>query len=163
MRAAPLLALLFPAAVALAVTSVSVAILTAANRPGVVSLIGTGVLAAAIAGHLILIPLWGPLGAATVTAVTGTVGALVALALVHRTWRVHAYATALRAVLLAVPAYAIASAIATPTTWGLVVKLTLLSAGVAGAFLALGELDRDETTRLWTALQSKRLTNAKVG
>jgi O-antigen/teichoic acid export membrane protein len=157
--AAPLLALLFFAAVALAVTSVSVAILTAASRPGVVSLLGIGVLGTAVTGHLILIPLLGPPGAATVTAATGGAGALIALLIVHRVWHVQVYATAIRAILIGAPVYWAAVTIATPAFWSLIAKLVLLSAAAAGAFVLLGEMDRNELGRLRMLLRSSRFSS----
>jgi O-antigen/teichoic acid export membrane protein len=154
--AAPLLALLFAAAVALAVTAVAMAIVTAADRPHTVSLLGVGILGAALVGHIVFIPHFGALGAAAVTAVTGAVGALVALGLVHRVWRVHAYGTLLRAVLVAALTRWAAGATVTSTAWGLVAKLGLLSFGVVGAFIVIGELNSDDMMWLREALPRKR-------
>ena len=161
--AAPLVALLFAAAVALAVTAVAVAIVTAAHHTGMVSLLGVGILAAAVAGHLLVIPRWGATGAATVTAVTGAVGALVALALVHRVWRVRVAGTALRAALVAAPAYWAAATLTTPSAWGVAAKLALLALAVAGAFVALGELTGAEVTRLRAALPGARPAPTRSG
>ena len=101
--AAPLLTLLFAAGVGFSVTSVAVAIITAADRPTIVSMLGVGILGAAIIGHLVLIPRLGALGAATVTAVTGASGAALTIGIVHSVWRVHAYDTLCRAVVVAPP------------------------------------------------------------
>ena len=149
--AAPLLTLLFAAGVGFSVTSVAVAIITAADRPTIVSMLGVGILGAAIIGHLVLIPRLGALGAATVTAVTGASGAALAIGIVHSVWRVHAYDTLCRAVVVAAPSYWAATTIATPTPLGVVVKLTLLSLAVVGAFIALGELHADDKVRLRAA------------
>jgi O-antigen/teichoic acid export membrane protein len=146
--AAPLLTLLFAAAVGTSVSSVAVAIIMAADRPAIVSMLGIGSLGAAIIGHLVLIPRLGALGAAIVTAVTGASGAALAIGIVHGVWRVHAYHTLFRAVVIAAPAYWAAAYIATPTLLGVVVKLTLLSLVVVGAFIALGELHADDKVRL---------------
>ena len=146
--AAPLLTLLFAAGVGFSVTSVAVTIITAADRPTIVSMLGVGILGAAIIGHLILIPRLGALGAATVTAVTGASGAALAVGIVHFVWRVHAYDTLCRAVVVAAPSYWAAVNIATPTPLGVAVKLTLLSLAVVGAFIALGELRADDKARL---------------
>jgi O-antigen/teichoic acid export membrane protein len=150
--AAPLLARLFAAAAALTVTAVSVAILTAANRNAIVTAIGLGVLAAAIAGHSVLIPQSGAIGAANVTLVTATAGSLLALAAVHRIAKVQVFSTLARAVLIAIPAYWGASAIGTSGAFGLIAKFSLISAGILAAFIALGELSGNEMARLKAAV-----------
>ncbi|MDB4881829.1 MAG: putative polysaccharide transport protein [Gemmatimonadetes bacterium] len=152
--AAPLLALLFAAAVAIATMAVTVAIITAIDHPRVVSVIGVSVLALAIGGHVLLIPRLGATGAALVTAGTAAVGALVSVALVHRAWHVHAYATLVRAASIGVPAYWVSSAFATQRPLALVLKMSLLSILVIGAFLALGELEPAER-RQWWALRPR--------
>ncbi|HEX7977919.1 MAG TPA: oligosaccharide flippase family protein [Gemmatimonadaceae bacterium] len=149
----PLLALLFAGGVALALMTVAVSIITAIDQQRVVSMIGLAVLAAAVVGHLVMIPRFGALGAATVTTACGTMGALVSLACVHRMWGVHAYATMARAAALALPAYWLASHLA-GVGGGLLVlvlALGLMTAGVAVAFVVLGELDAAERRR-WRAV-----------
>ena len=159
--AGPLLALLFAAAVALAAMAVAVAIITAVDHPRLVSVIGVSVLGAAIVGHLLLIPRLGAVGAALVSAGVGAVGALVSVALVHRVWHVHAYATLARAVLIAGPAYWASSVVATARPLALVLELTVLSLLVVAAFLAIGELAPGER-RYWWALRP-RWISARVG
>ncbi|MEO6525182.1 MAG: oligosaccharide flippase family protein [Gemmatimonadaceae bacterium] len=159
--AGPLLALLFAAAVALAVMAVAVSIITAVDHPRLVSAIGVSVLAAAIVGHLLLIPRLGSAGAALVSAGVGALGALVSVALVHRVWHVHAYATLARAALIAGPAYWASSVIATPRPLALVLELSALSLLVAATFLVIGELAPDER-RYWWSLRP-RWRSARVG
>jgi O-antigen/teichoic acid export membrane protein len=145
--ASPLLALLFAGAVSLATMAVAVAIVTAADHQRLVSWLGVGVLGAALVGHLVFIPRLGAVGAALVTAVAATVGALASVVLVHRMWGVHAYATLLRAALIAGPVYLAAVAVATPGAPALVLKLALLSCAIVAAFVASGELDVEERRR----------------
>lgn len=145
-----LLGLLFAAGVAVAVMAVAVAIITAVDHQGVVSVLGLGILGVAIVGHLVLIPRFGVAGAAAVTAVAGSVGSLAALALVHRLWGVHAYSTIARSALIAAPTYWLAAHVHAGGAIALVLKLGLLSLAVIGAFLLLGELDADERRR-WLA------------
>ena len=155
-----LLALLFAAGVALVVMSVSVSIVTAMDAQGVVSVLGIGVLAGALAGHLLLIPRFGAVGAATVTAIAGVAGGMASVALVHRLSGVHAYGTLVRAALIAVPTYWLA--VRTPTSGGvaLAAKLALLSALVVGAIVALGELDADDRSRIRATWPRRRLVPA---
>jgi O-antigen/teichoic acid export membrane protein len=153
--AGPLLALLFAAAVAIAVMSVAVAILTAANHARLVSVLGVSVVGAAIAGHFAFIPRFGALGAASVTAVTGGLGAMLMIVLVQRVWGVHAHTTTLRAMLIAVPAYWAAAVVETPGVLALSAKLALLSIAVVAAFAGLGEFDRSERAAIRSALQER--------
>jgi O-antigen/teichoic acid export membrane protein len=143
----PLLALLFAGGVALAIMSVAVSIITAIDEQRIVSVLGLAVLGAAIVGHLTLIPRFGAVGAATVTVLCGVAGALVTLALVHRMWGVHAYATMARAAAIAVPAYWIAAHLSGVGLLVLILSLAVMSIGVVVAFVFLGELDADERRR----------------
>lgn len=158
--AGPLLALLFAAAVAVAVMTVAVSIITAADHQRIVSFLGVVVLGGALVGHVTLIPRLGASGAALVTIVAATVGALVSVVLVHRTWGVHAYATLVRAALIAAPTYWAASAVATPGAALLALKLAVLSAAVIGAFILSGELDTDERRRWLTRPPFARVARA---
>jgi O-antigen/teichoic acid export membrane protein len=140
--------------------AVAVAIVTAADHQRVVTMLGVGVLGAALVGHLLLIPRLGAHGAALVTAVAGSAGALLSVVLVHRLWGVHAYATLARAALIAAPAYWAAAAIATPRALGLVLELALLSAAVVAGFVLAGELDADERRRWRVRLRFGRPSHA---
>ena len=155
-----LLALLFGAGVALVVMSVAVSIVTAMDAHRVVSALGIGVLVGAMAGHLLLIPRYGAVGAAMVTAMAGIAGGMASIALVHRAWGVRAYGTLARAALIAVPTYLVA--VRTPTSGGIALsaKLALLSALVVGAFVALGELDAGDRLRIRAAWPRRRLVPA---
>ena len=157
----PLLALLFAGGVALVVMSVSVSIVTAMDAQRVVSVLGVGLLTGALAGHLVLIPRYGAIGAAMVTAIASAAGGLAAVMLVHRLWHVHTYATVLRAVLIAGPVYWLATLLPEAGGGALVVKLALLSALVIGAFVAMGELDADDRRRVRAAWPRRRLMPAE--
>jgi len=147
----PLLALLFSGGVALAVMSVGVSIITAIDQQRIVSRLGLGLLTAAVVGHLVMIPRFGALGAAAVTTLCGAMGALAALALVHRKWGVHAYGTMTRAAVVALPAYWLAARVPAAGLVVLLLVLGVMTAGVAVAFVVLGELDADERRR-WRAI-----------
>jgi O-antigen/teichoic acid export membrane protein len=131
--------------------SVAVSIITAIDRQRVVSMIGLSVLVAAMIGHLVMIPRFGAVGAATVTTVCGAMGALASLTLVHRMWGVHAWATLARAAVLALPAYWLAAHVPAAGLLVLGLVLGLMTVAVGVAFVALGELDADERRR-WRAM-----------
>jgi O-antigen/teichoic acid export membrane protein len=147
--------------VALVVMAVSVSVVTAADEQRVVSLLGVGVLAAAVVGHLVLIPRFGAVGAATVTACASVAGGLASVVLVHRLWNVRAYATLLRAALIAGPAYWLATIAPAGGALALVTKIGLLSVFVLGGFVVLGEIDADERRRLRAAWPRRRLASAR--
>jgi O-antigen/teichoic acid export membrane protein len=155
-----LLALLFAAGVALVVMSIGVSIVTAMDAQQVVSVLGLGLLAVAMAGHLLLISRFGALGAAMVTSGTSIVGGLVAVVLVHRLWHVRAYATLFRGLLIAGPVYWLATLLPTSGGVALFVKVALLTALIPGAFVLLGELDATERLRIRAAWPRRRLARA---
>jgi O-antigen/teichoic acid export membrane protein len=155
-----LLALLFSGGVALVVMSVSVSIVTAMDAQRVVSVLGVGVLGTALVGHLVLIPRFGAVGAAVVTSGASVVGGIASVILVHRLWHVNAYATLLRAVLIAGPAYWLATVLPTSGGIALVAKLAVLGALVVVAFVAMGELDADERRRVRAAWPRRRVMRA---
>jgi O-antigen/teichoic acid export membrane protein len=156
-----LLALLFTGGVALVVMSVSVSVATAMDAQRVVSVLGVGVLAGALAGHLVLIPRFGAVGAAVVTAGASVAGGLASILLVQRSWHVNASATLIRGALIAGPAYWLATVLPTSGGLALVAKLAVLSALVVAAFVAMGALDADERRRMRMAWPRRRLVRAE--
>jgi O-antigen/teichoic acid export membrane protein len=155
-----LLALLFTAGVALVVMSVSVSIVTAMDAQRIVSVLGVGVLGGALAGHLWLIPRFGAVGAAMVTACASVAGGLASVVLVHRLWHVHAYPTLIRGALIAGPVYWVTTLLPASGGVALVAKLAVLSALVVGAFVAMGELDAGERRRVRAAWPRRLLMRA---
>jgi O-antigen/teichoic acid export membrane protein len=156
-----MLALLFAGGVALVVMSVSVSVVTAMDAQRIVSVLGIGVLAGALVGHLVLIPRYGAAGAAMVTAGMSVAGGLASVILVHRLWHLNAYATLIRGVLIAGPVYWLATLLPTSGAAALVAKLAVLSALVVAAFVAMGELDAGERRRLRAAWPLRRLVRAE--
>ena len=147
-----LLALLFAAGVALVVMSVSVSVVTATDAHGVVSVLGVGVLVGAIGGHLVLVPRYGAVGAAIVTACASVAGGLASMLLVQRSWQVSAYPTLIRGGLIAGPLYWLATLLPAAGGVSLVAKLAGLGALVVAAFVVTGELDADERRRVRSLL-----------
>jgi len=142
--AAPLLAQLIFGAVALAMISVATAILTAAGKPGWTFALAGPLLPLAVAGHLLLIPRLGAIGASLVTTLVAGLGALAAVLAVYRVWQILPPAgTVLRSVLVCGFAYALAALWATP---GLVLllKLPVIVLAIPLAFALLGEFSNDE-------------------
>jgi O-antigen/teichoic acid export membrane protein len=155
--AAPLLALLFAATVALSTTAVCVAIVTAAAQSARVSsnvsVLGVLLVGSAIVGHGLLIPRLGALGAAMATAVSAALSACAGLVMVHRRYQLQAYASAIRAIVAAAVVYGAAIVIPAASWWLVVLKLALLTAAALSILLLLGELEPDDRKRLRALLR----------
>ena len=154
--AAPLMALLVFAAVALAVVSVSTALLTAADRVGLTLAVAASMVGAAGLAHVAVIPRMGPRGAALVTLVTAVAGAAVAVGAAIRQHRTPVPGgTLARCMTLAGAAYL--AAWAWPAAGAVVlVKLALLAAVVPLALAALGEFSHTERRALRAAFAAWR-------
>jgi O-antigen/teichoic acid export membrane protein len=105
-------------------------------------------LAAAVAGHLLMVPRLGPIGAAATTATVAIAGAsVVAVAARRRAGLRFPWATLVRAVAIAPGAWMLASIPAFTATW-IIVKLVLVTIAVVAAYLLTGELNAPERRRL---------------
>jgi hypothetical protein len=94
------------------------------------------------------------MGAAVVTGAAAAVGAGIALAATRATWRVAPpVGTCLRGLVLSVPAYLAATWWSTPGAWWFL-KVGLLGAGVAAAYLALGECSTGELSAFARAVRA---------
>jgi len=83
-----ILAVLTFAALSLVMVSISTVVLTAINRARSAALLAGGLLISATVGHLLVIPHFGAMGAAIVTASVAATGAVAALTAIYSTWRV---------------------------------------------------------------------------
>ena len=129
--AAPLFAVLVFGALGLVWLSVGAAVLTAAGKPWWTVAIAGPLVALALAGHLVLIPRYGALGAAAVSTGLALLGGMAAFGAVHRVWSiVPPRAAVLRAAALAGGAWVLASLWS--TSGGLLaVKLATISVAIA--------------------------------
>jgi O-antigen/teichoic acid export membrane protein len=144
----PLLACLIVGKVAAVMISITFVMLIAAERPAFSVLLAAPMLAIALIGHLMLIPRFGSIAAACVTAGLEIIGALVALGLAHRFLRVWPpAATVFRTLLIAAGAGFAATSWPAAGIW-LVVKLVLIASGIAGAYALLGEFKPNEVAWL---------------
>lgn len=138
------LAVLMIGAAALVVLAIATAILVAIGR--VKSLIGLGIamVVAALAGHVILIPSFGALGASAVTTATSLAAATTAVVLAHRISGVAVpVGTLVRSSTVAVAAYLAASGWATDGP-AVIAQLAVLAAGVTAALVVLREFNPGE-------------------
>jgi len=144
LQAAPLLALLIFGAAAMLMISVATAILTAAGKPTWPIALTLPFLPLAAAGHLLLIPRFGAVGAAAVTSVFAMSAALILVMAVHRLWKViPPLTTAARSLLLCGLAFVL------PSFWPtagamLFLKFSALAILILGLFALLGEFTAGE-------------------
>lgn len=156
--AAPVVARLIFAALALVTISVGISILIAAGKPSWPVLVTLPMVALAAGGLWWTIPRYGAVGAATVTMTVALCGAAAMVAAVFRCWKiVPPLASVLRSGLLAGLAYAGASVWGTPGLW-VVVKLAAGTFLIAGGYLLLGEFSARERLLVFSFLPWKRKT-----
>jgi O-antigen/teichoic acid export membrane protein len=142
--AGPILSFLILAAIGVLAINVSKTILTALGKPGWTFIIAGPMIPLALAGHLILIPMLGGIGAAIVTASVACMGAVVGLYTVYRIWRVFPpLKTVIISSLCSIPGYVIASM--WPTSgFVLILKLAAIVFIILICFFLFGEFTRNE-------------------
>ena len=152
--AAPLLALLILGAIAFVMISVTMAIMTAAGAARLTLAMSAPLIPLAIAGHLVLIPRYGSLGAAFVTTLCAGLAALACMLVVHHIWSVLPPTRTLgRSVLVSVFAYGLA--VVWPASgFMLVLKLLVIAAVIVAAFVALREFKAYEIAYVRSCLGS---------
>jgi O-antigen/teichoic acid export membrane protein len=142
--AAPLLAVLIFGALALVMIAVTTAILTAAGKPGWTFVLTGPLLPLALAGHLVMIPRLGMIGASLVTTLLAGLGAAATVLAVHRCWRIlPPWETLMRSLLISGGAYVLAVLWPAPGML-LVFKLPVIGLLISLSFLLLGEFSAAE-------------------
>jgi O-antigen/teichoic acid export membrane protein len=145
--AAPILAILIFGAIALAMISVTTAILTAAGKPNWTFALAAPLVPLAIAGDLVAIPRLGASGAALVTTTVASLGAIASVLMVYRLWQIlPSWRSLLRAILLCGCAYGLAS-IELPPSWVLP-KLLMISLSILLGLLLSGEFTYQEQAQI---------------
>ena len=151
--AAPLLSLLIFGALAMVMIAVVTAILTAAGKPKWALVQGATLLPVAAAGHLLLIPRLGPIGASAVTTFCATLGALGSLSAVYRVWQIFpSMPTLTRASSVCGLAFVLASV--WPASNGfLFFKIFSISVVICGSFFVLREFGASEIALVRSVVQ----------
>jgi O-antigen/teichoic acid export membrane protein len=142
--AAALFALLAFAALALSVISVNTAVLTAYGKPRMTFMLAVPLVLLAVAAHVILIPRFGAVGAAMVTAILAWVGACATLLAVRRYTGVFpSPASVLRVGGVTAAAFLTANILHTEGVW-VVMELACLSGLALAALYLLQEVTRSD-------------------
>lgn len=142
--AGPILAWLIFGKVAAVLIAIAIVIWIVAERPGLSTVLAGPMLALGIAGHLLLIPRFGSIGAAWVTTALEIAGALTALFIVYRLRRVlPPTPTVIRTLLVAGAAWFAAALWPASGLW-VVAKLGVIALGIAVGYALLGEFSAKE-------------------
>lgn len=153
LSAAPLLAVLIFGSFAMLVVSVGLIILTAAGKPRWSLFLAGPLVVIVFFSHLIVIPLFGAIGAACVSCGGAILCALAALVIIARQWQIFLpLSTCWRSLVVCGSMYGVAMVWPT-TSFFLLGKLGLLFLLSFGLFLALGEFKAEERALAWGALK----------
>lgn len=157
---APILSILIFGTIASVFISLNYAILTASGRPGWPLLLTAPVVLAALPCYYLVIPRAGMTGAASVYALTAWLGAGVMVSAVYYLWRAYPPGrTFVRTVLISGAAFACAYTWHTPGIM-VILKLSLISAGVLISYYVFGEFDINEI-RFMKSMFSSKMTGEK--
>jgi len=142
--AAPLFALLIWGAVAFVMISVSMTIVTAARPPRLTLILSMPLVLLAMAGYWVMIPPFGAVGAAFVTALCSWLGAVTCVLVVYRLWSIFPpIGTLGRSVVISVLAYLLA-VMWTTTGLLLLIKLSVIGVLIPLAYWVMREFSAEE-------------------
>ncbi len=151
------------AGLAFALVSVSTALLLAGDRARLASTCLWPVLPAAVVAHALVVPAYGPFGAALVTAVSASVSLGASLVVVRATLGISPpMGSALRSSVVTVVTVALAAGWSTQGPW-LLVKAIVGSAVAIGLLTVAGELSRGDFNRARTVLGFRASSTARPG
>jgi O-antigen/teichoic acid export membrane protein len=142
--AGPILSILIVSAIGMTIVSTHSAILVASDRPHWTYFVSAPMLLLAIAGYLVVIPRWGPIGAALVSTFFSLAAAFASGLMVHSIWRMFPpVSTVLRSLAVAVLAAAVGILWQTHGVM-IVVEVLVLGLIVVGGLILLGEFTNNE-------------------
>jgi len=158
LQAGPAAGILFFASAALFIVSITSAIVTALGRPYLALILAAPLAPAALGAHLIVVPRFGPAGAAAVTAVlawtAAAAGVLVAARRAHvrlplNTW--------LRVIGVTIAAYILSHAWRTPTV-GVLVELPVMAGFVLACLRGARVITAADVALAWSTITRRRLS-----
>jgi len=142
--AGQILGVLIFAAIGVSMIVVSSSALIAADRPELTFYLILPIVISAFGGHFMIVPRFGPIGAAGVTTGLSWIGAFCCMLAVYRVWEVRLpVSTFVRSTIICVFAYVLAFKWKTPGLL-LLLKLPMISIGIIIAVTLLGEFSTDE-------------------
>ncbi len=157
----PLLALLIFAALGIMLISVSSAALIASGRPSWPAFLTMPLVILALAAHSMVVPRFGPMGAAAVTTVLAWCGGLATVIVHYKLWELPLPAiSVLRSIFIGAIAYVLAGFWPTPGYF-LFIKIPVLSLLIFLAFFSTGELNANDLAIVRTLLPRGKSTEPK--
>ena len=142
--AAPILAWLLLAGLALDIVNVGSSLLTAAGKPGWNLYLTAPIVPAALLGHWLLVPRYGPVAAAAVTATLACLTAVAATAAMRRLWSVSLpWRSMIRSLAMSAVLFVLSASWSSPG-WYLMFKFVSLSVLAVAGYWVLGELRRKD-------------------
>ncbi len=157
--ASTIFSFLIIAALGLITINICKAILIALGKPGWTFLLTGPMVPVALIGHLILIPLLGGVGAAMVTAIVTSLGAVISLYTVFKIWKVFPpYKTVIKGAICTIIAFTIASIWQT-AGFMLILKLAIVVLIILMIFYLLGEFTKNEINMIRSLLHTKTVSN----
>ncbi len=156
--AGPILGVLIIGAIAFVMVSVAVVIVTASGAPLFTLYLSIPLVLLVVIGNLVMIPRFGALGAARVTALCEGIGALASLFAIYRLWAIFPpIGTFLRSAVISVLAYTLA--VIWPTAGLLlVIKIGCIGMVIILAYLVLREFSHDEIVLARSFLRRRTVT-----
>jgi len=143
--------------IASVLAAVSTVLIIAKDRHRATFVIAAAVLGVAVVGHLSLIPRFGALGAASVTAAAALGGAVATTSVARVLWDIPLpVTTAARAVVLAALGY-FAATFDVGSDWLVVPQMAAIAVAITAGFLVTGELTATERAGIAALVSAKRL------
>jgi len=156
--AGPLLSFLIFGALGMTMITVTLSTLVAAGLPRLTFVLTGPLVVVAIGAHIIVVPRFGPIGAAAVTTGLAWLGASAAVLAVCRVWHVAPPGvTLLRSIIISALAYALAVLWSSPGVF-LLLKLPAIGLIIVLAFLSLGEFSATEVSFARSLIRWPRAT-----
>lgn len=144
LAAAPLLGLLIFGALAQVMTSIASVILVAADRPNWTAILTLPLLPIIWVAHLIVIPRWGAIGAASVTTGVISLSAIATFIAVYCVWRIFPpFGTVCRSIFICVGIYFLSAHWSGTGLW-LFLHLSAIALLIPVCYLCLGEFTSKE-------------------
>jgi O-antigen/teichoic acid export membrane protein len=159
-QAGPAAGILFFAAAALFIVSITTAVLTALGQPYLAFMLVAPLAPVAVAAHLIVVPRFGPAGAASVTALLAWFAAGAGILAVARRAGVQPPLRSWMWILaITVAAAALSQAWRPPGAWVLA-ELTVMAAGILAALRGTGVLGAADLALAWFLVTRRRAPEA---
>lgn len=161
--AGPIFSFLIFSALSFVIINIAQANLTAMGKPMWALKITSPMIPYAFFGHLLLVPRFGPIGAAIVTTSGACLAAIVAVAVIFRTWGLAVPVKTIFISSLSSVFALIAASMWTATGITVLIKMASISVGILICFIFLGEFKKSELNLVGEIVKSRLGIGQKSG